>query len=68
MEQVSGYARRFQLSRAVSSQAGEFYRLAEVRGILAMRSVSASCLALVCLEIASEQHGEPFDKVQLCIA
>lgn len=63
MEQVAAFSRRFQLSPAVTSQASEFYRLAEIRGMLGMRGVSSSSLALVCLEIASGQHGEPFDKV-----
>lgn len=64
MEQVSGFSRRFQLSAAVTSQAGELYRLADVKGMLGVRGVSSSGLALVCLEIAAGQHGETFDKKQ----
>ena len=64
MEQVAGFGRWFQLSSAVTSQAGELYRLAEVKGMLGVRGVSCAGLALVCLEIASGQHGETFDKVE----
>jgi origin recognition complex subunit 6 len=64
MEQVSRFSRRFQLSPAASSQAGELYRLAEVKGMLGMRGVSSTSLALVCLELAAGQHGETFDKKQ----
>ena len=63
MEQVTSFSRRFHLSGAVESQAAEFYRLAEVRGMLRVRGVSSTGLAMVCLEIASGQHGEAFNKV-----
>ena len=63
MQQVAEFSRRFQLSQSVSSQAQEYYRLAEVKGVLSLRGVSGPCLALICLEIACNQHGEPLDKV-----
>ena len=60
MEQVSVFARRFQLSGTVSSRAAELYRLAEVKGV---RGMSSAGLALACLEISTTQLGETFDKV-----
>ena len=63
MEQVSRFCKRFQLSAAVASQAAEFYRLAEVRGMLRVRGMTSTGLAMVCLEIASGHHGEALDKV-----
>ena len=63
MEQVSRFAGRFQLGKAVSSKAAELYRLAEVKGMLGVMGVSSAGLALACLEISAGQLGETFDKV-----
>ena len=63
MESLAKFSRRFQVSDAASSQAAEYYRLAEVKGMLAVRGISVSGLALICLEIACGKCGEPFDKV-----
>ena len=63
MESLADFSRRFQVGTAASSRAGEYYRLAEVKGMLAVRGMSVSSLALICLEIACGQCGEPFDRV-----
>ena len=64
MEQVSRFSHSFQLSAAVETRAAEFYRLAEVQGMLRLRGVTSLGLVMVCLELAAEQRGEAFDKVE----
>lgn len=59
--QVTDFARRLRISRAVSGRASEYCRLAEIR--CSKCAVSTSCMALVCIELASVRLGEPFDKV-----
>lgn len=64
---VERFAGKFQLSQAVSSRAAEFYRLAEVKGVLRMRGVGSTGLALACLEISAGVAGESFDKVSALV-
>lgn len=59
--QVTDFARRLRISRAVSGRASEYCRLAELK--CPGGSVSTSCMALVCIELAASRLGEAFDKV-----
>ena len=59
--QVTEFARRLHVSRAVSGRASEYCRLAEFK--CPGGSVSTSCMAVVSLELAASRFGEVFDKV-----
>ncbi len=65
MEQVKDFLRRFQVPQAVGERAKEYYRLAEVKcsGGGIRGGLSPSALAVICIEIACTELGEPFDKV-----
>ena len=63
MEQVKEFLRRFQVPQSVGEQALEYHRLAEVKCSTVVRGLSGSSLALICIELACTQLGEPFDKV-----
>ncbi len=62
MEQVTQFCRRLRVPAAVSNQAMEYYRLAELK--CPRGAMSSSCIAVISIELASAQLGEPFDKVQ----
>lgn len=61
MAQVQEFCRRLRVSAAVNSQALEYYRLSELK--CARGSISSSCMALICMELAASQLRETFDKV-----
>ena len=61
MSQVEDFSRRLRVSAGVSSQALEYSRLSELK--CPRGSISASCMAAVCLELAATQLKEPVDKV-----
>lgn len=63
MEQVKELLSRFQVPGRVGERAMEYYRLAEVRCRSGVGGATSTGLALVCIEIACTQLGEPFDKV-----
>ena len=61
MEQFS---KTLGVSAAVKSQAQEYCRLAELK--CPRGALSSSCIAVICIELASAERGEPFDKVCVC--
>ena len=64
MEQVKAMVKRLHLPVAVGERALEHCRMAEVKCCSGSRgAISPSCLAVVCIELACTQLGEPFDKV-----
>lgn len=54
---------RFQVQARVGERAMEYYRLAEVKCQGGVGGATSTGLALICIEIACTQLGEPFDKV-----
>lgn len=67
MSQVEDFSRRLRVSAAVKSQALEYCRLGELK--CPRGSISSSCMAAVCVELAASQLKEPLDKVlgELCV-
>ena len=65
MEQVRELLKRVRVAAAVEKRAFEYCRLAEVK--CSSHSLTPSCLAMVCIELACVQLGEPLDKVQLTV-
>ena len=63
MEQVKELLSRFQVPGRVGERAMEYLRLAEVRCCSGVGGATSTGLALICIEIACTQLGEPFDKV-----
>ena len=61
MSQVQDFSRRLRVPAAVRSQALEYNRLGELK--CPRGSISSSCLAAVCIELAATQLKEPLDKV-----
>lgn len=57
------FLRKFQVPQVVGEQAREYHRLAEVKCSAAVRGLSSTALALICIELACTQLGEPIDKV-----
>ena len=69
MEQVKSFVKRLHVPGAVEEKALEYCRLAEVKCSSASRgAISPSCLAVVCIDLACVQLGEPFDKVPLSLS
>ena len=68
MEQVKAFIKRLHLPVAVGEKALEYCRLAEVKCCSGSRgAISPSCLAVICIDLACVQLGEPFDKVFLSL-
>ena len=57
------FLQKFQVPKLVGEQAREYHRLAEVKCSAAVRGLSSTALALICIELACTQLGEPIDKV-----
>ena len=57
------FLRKFQVPQLVGEQAREYHRLAEVKCSAAIRGLSSTALALICIELACTQLREPIDKV-----
>ncbi len=55
------FSRRLHVSAAVTSQALEYGRLSEIK--CPRGSMSPSCMAAICIELAAVKLGEPLDKV-----
>ena len=64
MEQVNQFCKRLRVPEAVRGQALEYYRLSELK--CPRGAMSSSCIAVICVELAAEKLGEPFDKVKRC--
>lgn len=61
---MKSFVRRLHVPRTVEEKALEYCRLAEVKCSSSSRgAISPSCLAIVCIDLACVQLGEPFDKV-----
>lgn len=65
MEQVRDFSKRLHVPQSVVERALEYYRLSELQ---CSTVVQTSALALVCIEIACSQLGEPFEKVHLFVS
>lgn len=61
MSEVQDFCRRLRVSAAVNSQALEYSRLGELK--CPRGSISSSCMAAICIELAATQLKEPLDKV-----
>ncbi len=62
MNQVRSYSKRLKLPGAVTEQAEEYHRLAEVKCSSSLRTEPS--LTLVCIDLACVKLGEPVDKVR----
>ena len=62
MNQVRSYSKRLKLPGAVTEQAEEYHRLAEVKCSSSLRTEPS--LTLVCIDLACVKLGEPVNKVR----
>lgn len=65
MAQVTEFCKRLMVSADVSNKALEYHRLSELK--CPRGSISSSCMAIVCIELAASQLGDLLDKVGGCV-